>query len=213
METSRSQTEILQRLKTRGPQSVKILAQQLGITTMGVRQHLSGLEELGLVKQTQEARQNRGRPVHFWALSGRGHSQFPDNHQQLSIDLLDVIDETLGREQLSMLVDRSCQSLKANYSEALNAADPDLGSQLAALAEARTAEGFMAEIRLLPDGWLFIENHCPLYSAAKRCGQYCDSELSLFSELLAPAASIVRTDHVLAGSRRCAYKVSATQEA
>lgn len=211
METSRSQAEILQRLKTRGPQSVKILAQQLGITTMGVRQHLSGLEELGLVMQTQEARQNRGRPVHYWALSGKGHSQFPDGHQKLSIDLLDVIDVTLGSEQLASLVDLSCQSLEASYSAVLSATEPDLGSQLTALAELRTADGFMAEIRLLPDGWLFIENHCPHYSAAKRCPQYCDSELSLFTQLLAPAAHIVRTDHVLDGSRRCAYKVTTNQ--
>ncbi len=211
METSGSQAEILQRLKIRGPQSVKILAQQLGITTMGVRQHLRGLEDLGLVKQTQEARQNRGRPVHYWALSGKGHSQFADNHQKLSIDLLDIIDESLGSEQLASLVHRSCQSQRDRYSEVLQAAAPDLGTQLAVLAELRTSEGFMAEIRLLPDGWLFIENHCPLYSAAKRCSQYCDSELSLFSELLAPNAQITRTDHVLDGSRRCAYKVSVSQ--
>ena len=54
MEYSKNQEKILQRLKTRGPQSVKIMSNQLDMTTMGVRQHLAELGKKGVVKQTQE---------------------------------------------------------------------------------------------------------------------------------------------------------------
>ena len=43
----KTQEILLQRLKTRGPQSVKILSKQLDITTMGVRQHLNELAARG----------------------------------------------------------------------------------------------------------------------------------------------------------------------
>ena len=50
MEFSKSQVQLMDRLKTRGPQSVKILAKQLDMTTMGVRQHLTNLAEKKLCR-------------------------------------------------------------------------------------------------------------------------------------------------------------------
>lgn len=65
----------------------------------------------------------------------------------------------------------------------------------------------MAEIRLLPDGWLLIENHCPICAAAESCQQFCRTELALFQQLFAETATVSRVDHLLSGARRCAYKL------
>ncbi len=208
MEISNKQSQILQRLKSRGPQSVRILASQLGITTMGVRQHLAAMEKLGLVKQTREARQNRGRPVHLWALSGKGHARFPDRHQTLSLDLIEAIDRTMGSEQLASLISECGSQQVRQYSGLLETAAGDLGERLRLLAELRTEDGFMAEIRLLPEGWLLIENHCPLHAAARRCPAFCDAELSMLRTLLLEHAEVERADHLLAGARRCAFKIT-----
>jgi predicted ArsR family transcriptional regulator len=67
----------------------------------------------------------------------------------------------------------------------------------------------MAEVRLLPDGWMLIENHCPICSAATSCQQFCTSELEMFQRLFENEATITRTDHLLVGARRCAYKITA----
>ena len=80
MDLAKSQEKILQRLKTRGEQSVKILSNQLDMTTMGVRQHLAELENKGFVTQTREEKQTRGRPVHLWRLTQTGHQRFPDGY-------------------------------------------------------------------------------------------------------------------------------------
>ncbi len=125
----------MQRLKTRGPQSVKILSKQLDMTTMGVRQHLAELESKGLVGQTQEERQTRGRPVHLWKLSAAGHGRFPDMHSQTTIELIDVIRSTLGEQSLNQLIDQRSEEIEAQYREQLGATEPDL--QLAD-REART---------------------------------------------------------------------------
>ncbi len=207
MDLSQSQQAILQQLKTRGPQSVKILANQLDITTMGVRQHIAELATKGLVDKTAETRQTRGRPVHFWQLTARGHQRFRDTHGENLAQLLDVIRLEQGESQLNELVIRQHQPMLAHYSLQLSQAGPDLEQKLARLAQLRTDEGFMAEIRLLPDGWMLIENHCPIIKAARCCNQYCASELSLFETLLGQQAIISRVDHVLIGARRCAYKI------
>ena len=209
MEFPKSQDRIMERLKTRGPQSVKILSKQLGMTTMGVRQHLAGLETKGLVAQTQEERQTRGRPVHLWKLSKSGHNRFPNTHSQTTLELIDVIRSTLGEKSLNQLIDSRSEEVETNYRAQLDAAAPELQQQIERLAQLRSEEGYMAEVRLLPDGWMLIENHCPIYSAAASCQQFCKTELEIFQRLFENEATVARTDHLLKGTRRCAYKITA----
>jgi predicted ArsR family transcriptional regulator len=209
MELPKSQDRIMDRLKTRGPQSVKILSKQLGMTTMGVRQHLADLEAKGLVLQTQEERQTRGRPVHLWKLSKSGHNRFPDSHAQTALELIDVIRSSLGEESLNQLIDTRSAKVHASYRAQLDATAPGLQQQIERLAQLRSEEGYMAEVRLLPDGWMLIENHCPICSAATSCQQFCKSELEIFQRLFENEATVERTDHLLEGARRCAYKIIA----
>ena len=209
MKLPKSQDRITHRLKTRGPQSVKILSKQLDMTTMGVRQHLTDLESKGLVEQTKEERQTRGRPVHMWKLSKNGHVRFPDSHSQTTIELIDIIRSSLGEASLNQLIDRRSEKTEASYRTQLDATAPELQLQIERLAQLRSEEGYMAEVRLLPDGWMLIENHCPICSAATSCQQFCKSELEIFQRLFENDATITRTDHLLAGARRCAYKITA----
>lgn len=209
MELSKTQDRILHRLKTRGPQSVKILSKQLDMTTMGVRQHLADLESKGLVAQTQEERQTRGRPVHLWKLSATGHGRFPDTHSQTTIELIEVIRSSMGEDKLNQLIDERSALIEKGYREQLDAAEPELQQQIERLAALRSEEGYMAEVRLLPDGWMLIENHCPICSAASSCQQFCKSELDIFMRLFENRATVTRTDHLLSGARRCAYKITA----
>ncbi|GJM14108.1 MAG: transcriptional regulator [Pseudohongiella sp.] len=207
MELPKSQDRILERLKTRGPQSVKILSKQLDMTTMGVRQHLAELDGRGLVAQTQEERQTRGRPVHLWKLSKSGHARFPDGHSQTTIELIDVIRSSLGEESLNRLIIERSDKIEAGYRAALDSS-AELQQRIERLAQLRSEEGYMAEVRLLPDGWMLIENHCPICSAAESCQQFCSSELEVFQRLFDDEATVTRTDHLLAGARRCAYKIT-----
>jgi predicted ArsR family transcriptional regulator len=207
-----SQRTILDQLKRYGPQSVKVLAKRLGMTTMGIRQHLQEMEKVDLVTTTTEARQTRGRPLHLWRLTADGHDYFPSRYQELNSELIEVIRDELGEEILSSLVDRQTERTEQRYKTLLQSVG-DLEDKLSALADARTDDGFMAEVRLLPDqSWLLIENHCPICRAAKSSRRYCESELLLFKHLLGKQVEISRTEYLLEGNRRCAYKISKIAE-
>jgi predicted ArsR family transcriptional regulator len=207
-----SQKTILDQLKRYGPQSVKVLAKRLGMTTMGIRQHLQDMEKAELVTTTTEARQTRGRPLHLWRLTADGHDYFPARYQELNDELIAVIREELGEDVLITLIDRQTDRTAQRYGALLEPI-AELERKLAALADARTQDGFMAEVRLLPDqSWLLIENHCPICSAAKSCRAYCESELQLFKQLLGSRVEISRTEYLLEGNRRCAYKISQVAE-
>ena len=96
----------------------------------------------------------------------------------------------------------------ASYGERVDRTAP-LKSRLAALAKLRAEEGYMASVEADGTGYLLIENHCPVCAAAKVCQGLCASELALFRRVLGDDVTVERIDHILAGARRCAYRVAA----
>lgn len=208
MEISKSQQRILDRLKRRGAQSVKILSNQLGMTTMGVRQHLQDLAAKGIISQTKEEKQTRGRPIRLWELTKIGHSRYPNTHEQIAVDLLNAIELIHGETAVQQVITHQSQQTLERYQRESGSGEQNLSDRIAKLSKLRTEDGFMAEVRLLPDGWLLIENHCPVCSAAQNCPALCSSELKLFSDVLGNSASVERLEHLMSGNRRCAYKIT-----
>lgn len=206
-ELASSQEDILLKLKQKGPLSAKQLAEALGITPMGVRQHLAVLAERGLVSEGAERRQSRGRPVRPWQLTEKGHGRFPDGHSQVSVELIAAVRETFGESGLDQLIARRTEKTFELYQGVLNA-QTTLPAKLRKLAELRSQEGYMCEVERVDRGeWLLVENHCPICAAAKSCQGFCRSELETFQRLFADQATVERTDHILQGARRCAYRV------
>lgn len=202
-----SQESLLLKIKQRGPQSARQLADQLGMTTMGVRQHLAALEQKGLVAEGAEQKQQRGRPVRPWKLTGQGHQQFPDSHSQVSVELIASVRDTFGETGLDKLIDHRTAQMGQQYRDVM-AGLKTLGARVKKLAQIRTGEGYMAEAEKVSNSeWLLVENHCPICAAASACQGFCRSELDLFRQALGEEASVERVDHILAGARRCAYKI------
>ena len=67
----------------------------------------------------------------------------------------------------------------------------------------------MAEVQAHPDGgFTLVENHCPICAAATACQGFCRAELEVFRSVLGDDVTVERTDHILAGARRCAYRIT-----
>ncbi len=213
MRLSQSQRHILHSLKTRGPQSVRLLARQLEMTTMGVRHHLADLRELKLVRQLPAEKQHRGRPLSLWELTKLGHAGFPNSGAELARELIQSANLCWGDNGLERLVEERAGVVERRYSAAMRGPDGDTGQDLARkiehLVTLRSADGYMAGLRLLPDGWLLVQNHCPIQACAEKCPHFCKSEQRMFENLLGAGASVEQTDHLLAGDRRCAWRISA----
>lgn len=199
---------ILFRLKTRGPESIAAISSAFGVTSEAVRQLLVKLEADGLVA-FEDQRAGRGRPKRLWRLTESGHARFPDRHADLTVGILDAVREEFGDAGLERLIARREADQRRTYvRETADAGS--LEQRVARLADLRDREGYMAEWKREEDGsLLLIENHCPICAAAARCQNLCRSELSVFREALGTDAVVERIDHVLAGGRRCAYRVTA----
>src|SRR5262249_49100151 len=149
---------ILFQLKSLGEAQAETLARRLGISVQAVRQRLDRLLADGLVSFSDRSR-GRGRPRRLWSLAPGATGLFPDTHAQLTIDLIGSIRRELGEPAFARLLQRRRDDLTAAYRKRL-AGHRTVARKLEALAELRSAEGYMARLECRPDkGFLLIEDH------------------------------------------------------
>ena len=197
---------VLEHLKLDGPMNAEALAGLLGVSAMAVRQHLYSLAEEGLVDYDEEARPV-GRPAKLWRLTPAADSYFPNGHQDLTVGLLGNLRQAFGEAGLAKLLRLRAAEQTDLYRSEMNP-NSGLRERLENLAEIRSREGYMAAVEEAGDGdFLLIENHCPVCAAAAACQGLCALELEVFRAVLGEAVTVERTDHILAGARRCAYRI------
>ncbi len=198
-------------LKTGGPNTTAALARKLGITVEAARQQLLRLQEQAFVEATSEIR-GRGRPRQLWNLTAKANGRFPDSHPALTAQLIETIRSALGERALDRVIAVRGEELVRNYTFALKDA-PEFPERMKRLVSLRNAEGYMAECRKEKDGYLLIENHCPICAASGICLKLCRSELELFSKVLGPDVQVDREEHIVNGSRRCVYHIRPSSRA
>jgi predicted ArsR family transcriptional regulator len=199
---------ILDILKREGPQDAATLAKRLGITPMAVGLQLSALEEEKLV-HSQAAPSHpprRGRPMQIWSLTEAAGRFFPDAHALLTVGLLSSLQEVYGDAGFRKLLEARTRSQVEEYRQAVP--QGSLKDKVKALAKVRDREGYMTEVAAAPGGgFLLVENHCPICTAARTCQGFCDSEKQVFQEILGDGVQVIREEHILSGARRCAYSI------
>ena len=197
---------VLMALKMHGALSAAAVGALLGTTGEAARQQLMRLAEEGLVTAISEAR-GVGRPTQSWRLTAAAQARFPDTHAALTVQLLDIVRSSLGESALDTIIATREAETRAAYETAV-AGRTSLRDRVAALADLRSSEGYMAEWREEPDGSLvLIENHCPICAAATACQGFCRAELEVFRAVLGPDAVVTREEHIIAGGRRCSYAI------
>lgn len=206
-----STQRMLEALKKQAPASTAELARTLQMTPEAARQQINRLSEQALVQAHVQKASGAGRPRQLWTLTAAGQRYFPDAHAQLTVQLIGSIQKLFGQQGLDSLIsEREAQS-RGRYQESCTA--PGLAQRLAQLAAARTEEGYMAHVEPHGQGWLFVEDHCPICAAASACRGFCRSEQALFQEVLSDLATLERSEYLLEAGQRCVYVVNPLQQA
>lgn len=202
---------LMERLKTVDSATAPELAAEFHLTDTAVRQHLDSLETVGLVARAAAPPIGRGRPPVRWHLTELAGELFPNRHSDLTAELLTAIREQFGEAGLQQVLDARATMQLGHYRSALPEAGAAVRVRARKLAELRTAEGYMADV--LPpvrgdDSVVLVEHHCPISGAAGVCQGLCQAELEVFREALGPDVEVQRTQHLLGGDRRCAYRIT-----
>lgn len=197
--------QILFIIKKNGPQTAKSIAQKLDLTSMGARLHLQKLEEQGLLS-TYIKKVKVGRPNRYWKLNNAAENHFTDNHHLLSLQLIESIDEVYGCSGIDKLIKVREDKIIKKYEKALSKCT-NLEDKIIKLCQIREQEGYIASIEKIDKDFILTENHCPICHAAQACPKLCESEQRVFAYLLKDIAILERTEHIIAGQRRCSYKI------
>ncbi len=200
---------ILDILKREGPQDARTLAKRLSVTPMAIGLQLASLEEEKVVASETESTRapRRGRPMRHWRLTDSANRAFPDAHALLTVGLLNSLQEVYGKKGMEKLLEARTRQ---NIDEYMRAFTEGMGlkEKVKTLASLRDREGYMTEVKpTLGGGFLLIENHCPICTAAKTCQAICQSEWQVFQTLMGEGIQVAREEHILAGNRRCVYAI------
>jgi predicted ArsR family transcriptional regulator len=197
---------IVHLLKTEGALDSARLAKRLRLTPMAVRQHLYALQREKLVT-AEERPVPLGRPAKHWQLTPEADRLFPDAHAELSLDLISAVTKLFGTSGLKRVLEARSALQRARYAETTRAS-ASVEDKLSELSRARTAEGYMAEVRRDGDGFLFIERHCPIHVAARAHPNLGSMDLDLFRSVLGPGVEIEQLEQLIAGDRRSVYRIA-----
>ena len=198
---------ILIALKERGGMTADELAEELGISSVAVRRHLTNLERDRLVDHEQVQR-GMGRPSYVYQLTEAAHQIFPHNYDQLASYFLEVIQELFGHEAVDRIFEHRTQELSQSYRPQVSGGS--LPDRLEQLARLREAEGYMPAWEEQEDGiYVLHQYHCPILHVAEGCREACAHELDLFVDLL--EAEVTRQDHQVAGDTECSYEIRPKQ--
>jgi len=196
-------------LKTSGPQSLLSLAREFKVTVEGARFQMLRLEKEGLVTSSKTVT-GRGRPQQLWSLTSLGQSRFPDTHAALTVKLMEVMKELLGEGAVSQLITANGEKGTSKYLKELEGV-LDLEKRINSFVSIRTKEGYMAQVIKDDDGFIFIENHCPIGAAAHANPAICSAEFKTLQTVIGENVPIKRIEYIVDGGRRCAYRISSVK--
>lgn len=196
-------------LKTSGPLSLSTLAREFQVTVEGARFQMLKLEKEGIVTSSKTVT-GRGRPQQFWSLTNAGQSRFPDTHAALTIKLMEVMKETLGEQAVSKVIIANGERGTSKYLQQLEGIK-DLEQRITRFVAIRSAEGYMAQLIKDDEGFIFIENHCPIGAAAHANPGICCAEFKTLQTVIGDTVPIKRIEYIIEGGRRCAYRIFSSQ--
>ncbi len=195
--------EVLLALKKRGEARAEEIAEEIGITASGVRQHLSPLRAEGLVTY-RKIHAGPGRPKFAYRLTDLAEDLFPKTYHELTNELLEHIEEEDPELLVRIFERRRQRHLKAARKRL---AGKSLDEKVAMLVRILDEDGYLADSERQPDGTYLINLHnCAIWRVAVRYGLACSTELEFLREAL-PEAEIDRVAHKVAGAYVCAYEV------
>jgi DeoR family suf operon transcriptional repressor len=200
---------VLYAVRRRGEATAEQVAESLGMTVSGARQHLSALVEEGLADATELPAPpgKRGRRPLAYSVTPRGDALFPKAYGELTNELLGYLDDEEPETVERLFARRREHRIEA--ARARLEPLPSIEARVAELARILDEDGYLASWERVSDGeYLVVEHNCAIWAVASRYGQACTSEIEFIRAVL-PDADVERTQHMVEGARRCAYRVTA----
>lgn len=194
--------DILDHLRRHGNGSVKELGQLLGLTSTGIRQHLTILERDGLI-EAREERGRVGRPALVYTLTPQGDSLYPKKYDVLSSMLIEEVKATLGTRGFQSLLRRVAIRFADVYQDRVEG--KDLPARIEEVARIVEEEGCLVDTARDNGTYYFHRYTCPFPNVVATHISVCSVHGEFMRRLL--RADIHLTSCIAQGDRYCTYEI------
>jgi predicted ArsR family transcriptional regulator len=195
--------EIINKLKRTQGLSVGELADQLGMSYMGVKQHCVDLESEGYLDTWRRAK-GIGRPELIYRLTDRAHGLFPCDSNIMTIMLLENAKALYGPVAPEKLLFSLFQKKAEAYQTKVRG--ETIAERAGKLARVRDGEGCMAELEHEAPLIRIVEHHCPIHDLLKAFPIVARLETELFTRVL--GANVQREEAHASGLYRCVFTLN-----
>ena len=200
MQTTRQQ--ILDYLRRHGRGTVKELGKLLGLTSTGIRQHLTVLERDNLV-EAREERGRVGRPTLVYSITATADALFPKAYDQLLSVLLEEMRASVGNDQIYQILQRVAGRLAEPHLDRVNG--QPLNERVKTAADVLERQGCVTEVSQEDGDYVIDEYSCPFPKAAERDRSVCALHVEFVSLLTDADTRLTRS--LLRGESACTYRV------
>ncbi len=200
MQSTRQQ--ILEYLQRQGRATVKELGQLLGLTSTGIRQHLTVLERDGLV-EAREERGRVGRPTLVYSLTERADALFPKTYDLLASVLLEEIRANEGNEKLHQILHKVASRLAAPYADRVEGMP--LGDRVQETVRIMEEQGCLTDCSNQDGEYYIDEFTCPFPKVAQKDRAVCALHVEFVRILTGGDTRLTRS--LLRGEGTCTYRI------
>ena len=195
--------EIISHLKCSTGMSVSELSKHLKMSYMGVKQHCVEMQKRGYL-DTWRRPKEIGRPEKAYRLTHKLDDLFPQVGNDLTLEILQSVEETYGGNAADKLLFTYFQKLTKKY--ALKMKGESAAERAASLAKLRDAEGHLSTVDYHREkGLQIVEYHSPLLEVAEHYPTVYRMEEQLFESLL--KAKVSREEEKASGLVRYTFTV------
>ncbi|MHA2090811.1 MAG: helix-turn-helix transcriptional regulator [Candidatus Kariarchaeaceae archaeon] len=202
---SSTKRQILVILKREGEIDLTNLSKELGITKMGVLNHIKDLEDMDIIERF-EKRGGVGRPRLAIRLSPDSTDIFPKAYSTLTNSMLEFIEDNMGRNAVYDALKHRSNKMYEMYNSALEGKNFD--QCMTKLTELRNQDGYMVELKMMPgnSSYELLEYNCPILNVAEQFQEACAVERELFEDVL--GATVSTSHRVVAGDNVCRFLIN-----
>jgi len=179
--------QILEILFNHGKATVDEIASNLrqrrqdNITSVTVRHHLSRLQEDGLVSTPRmRHRTSPGRPRHIYELTNHGTSFFPNNYEQMTIQLVKKMNTQLAPSTANVIIEGIADDMAVEA----DIPEGNIQDRLEAVVMFLNSKGYDAKWEATPVWFVLSTQSCPYHHVAQESESLCKLDMRLISKML-----------------------------
>jgi len=198
-----SRSSIIELLKVKGALTVEQLAQELDVSKVCVRRHLSLLESDGLIEYEQEHLE-RGRPRFVYRLTDKASCLFPRSYDEFAKEVLTQVRREFGEAGVQRVLEGRADELVLALNSQLDGLNCE--ERVKKLVKIICEKGYLAEARKMKDGSIRLrQRNCPTEKVATQYPHVCEQELRAYREAL--ACEVTLECRIVDGATMCEFKI------